>query len=155
MMYSENIWRSLCPPVFECHFLKVSWLGVANQESYTFTSNRLHGPEIWKSWNFPRYWRWWTAQAFKLTKFARWCDFNALRRAHVSSTWLVEWLHPKSHIVYRGNCSTKCGRLIRALSNFDHDFRDRKWCILKTFEDRLVGPCMNCLLYTSPSPRDA
>ena len=96
-----------------------------------------------KSWNFPKYWRWWGAKACKLMKFARWRDFNALRRAHVSFTWLVEWLHPKSNIVYRGDCSTKGGRTIHALSNFDHDFRDHKWCIFKIPSIRLVGPCMN------------
>ena len=123
-------------------FLKISRLDAAKQERYTLPSNLVHGPEISKSWNFPKYWRWWRVQASKITKFARWRDFNALRRAHVSFTWLVEWLHPKSNIVYRGDCSTKGGRTIRALSNFDHDFRDRKWRILKTFENRLVGPCM-------------
>ena len=35
MMYSEKFCKSLCPPVFEFYFLKVSRLGVANQESYT------------------------------------------------------------------------------------------------------------------------
>ena len=98
---------------------------------------------FWKSWFFPKYWRWWGVQTSKITKFVRWRDFKALRRAHVSFTWLVEWLHPKSNIVYRGNCSTKGGRLIYRFSIFGHGFRDRKWCILKTFENRLVGPCMN------------
>ena len=32
MMYSEKVLKSLCPPVFEFHFLKVSRLGVADQE---------------------------------------------------------------------------------------------------------------------------
>ena len=141
-MYSEHFCKSLCPPVFEFHFLKVSRLGVANQESYTWPSNRFHEPEIWKSWNFPKYWRWWTVQASKITKFVRWRDFNALRRAHVSFTWLVEWLHQKSNSVYRGNCSTKGGRLIHALSNFDHGFRDHKWWILKKFWNRSIGPCL-------------
>ena len=27
-------------------------------------------------------------------------------------------------------------------SNFDLNFRDRELCILKTFENRLVGPCL-------------
>ena len=142
-MYSENICKSFGRPVPEDWFLKVSRPGVAKQESYTSPSNLFHGPEIWKSWNFPKYWRWWRVQASKITKFVRWHDFNALRRAHVSCTWLVEWLHPKSNIVYKGNSSTKGGRLIHALSNFDLGFRDDKWCILKIFEDRLVGPCMN------------
>ena len=93
MMYSEDPFNSFGRPVHEFHFLKVSRLDVAKQKSYTWPSNRFHGPEIWKSWNFPKYWRWWTAQAFKITKFVRWRDFNALRRAHVSFTWLVEWLH--------------------------------------------------------------
>ena len=147
MMYSENIWKSLCPPVFEFHFLEVSRLDVANQESYTLPRNRFHGPEIWKSWIFPKYWRWWRVQASKITKFVRWRDFNALRRAHVSFTWLVEWLHPKSNIVYRGDCSTKGGRTIRALSNFDLHFRENKWCIPKTFADRCVRRCLNFMFW--------
>ena len=81
MMYSENICKSLCPPVFEFHFLKLSRLDVAKQNSYTFPSNPVHGPEIWKSWQFPKYWRWWGVQASKFMKFARCRDFNALRRA--------------------------------------------------------------------------
>ena len=109
---------------------------------YTSPSNRFHGPEILNSWNFPKYWRWWGVQASKFMKFARWRDFNALRRAHVSFTWLVEWLHPKSNSVYRGDCLTKGGRSIHALSNFDLNFRDHKWCILKKFWNRLVGPCL-------------
>ena len=32
--------------------------------------------------------------------------------------------------------------MIRAFSNFDRDFRDQMECILKTFVDRLVGPCL-------------
>ena len=129
--------------MFGFYFLKVLRLDVAKHKSYTGPSSRFHGPEIWKSWNFPKYWRWWGVQASKITKFARWRDFNALRRAHVSFTWLVEWLHPKSNIVYRGDCSTKGGRTIRALSKFDFDFRDHKWCILKTFENRCVRRWLN------------
>ena len=147
MMYSEKVLISLCPPVFGFYFLKVSRLDVAKQKSYTWTSNRFHGPEIWKSWNFPKYWRWWTAQASKITKFARWRDFNALRRAHVSFTWFVKWLHPTNNIVYRGNCSTKGGRLIRAVSNFDHHFRDHKWCILKKFWNRTFRRCLNFIFW--------
>ena len=143
MMYSENPFNSFGRPVHEFHFLKVSRLDVAKQESYTNPSNRFHGPEIWKSWNFPKDWRWWGVQASKITKFARWRDFNALRRAHVSFTWLVEWLHPKSNSVYRGDCSTKGSRSINALSNFNLHFRYHKWCILKIPSIRLVGPCMN------------
>ena len=146
-MYSENICKSLCPPVFEFHFPEVSRLDVAKQTSYTWPSNRFHGPEIWKSWNFLKYWRWWTAQASKIMKFARWRDFNALRRAHVSFTWLVEWLHRKSNIVYRGNCFTKGGRTIRTVSNFDLCFRDHKRCVLKTFEDRCVRRCLNFIFW--------
>ena len=86
-------------------------------------------------------------KASKFTKFARWRDFNALRRAHVSFTWLVEWLHPKSNIVYRGDCSTKGGRLILALSNFDNAFRDHTWCILKTFANRCVRRCLNFIFW--------
>ena len=98
---------------------------------------------FWKSCIFFKYWRWWAVQAFKITKFARWRDFNALRRSHVSSTWLVEWLHPKSNIVYRGDCSTKGGRTIRTVSNFDFHFRDHKLCILKMFWNRCVRRCLN------------
>ena len=104
--------------------------------------------EIWKSWNFPKYWRWWTGQASKITKFARWRDFNALRRAHVSFTWLVEWLHPKSNSVYMGDCLTNGGRTIHAFSNFDHDFRDHKWCILKKFWNHCVRRCLNFISWT-------
>ena len=129
--------------MFEFHFLKVSRLGVAKWKSYTWPSNRVHGPEIWKSWNFPKYWRWWRVHASKITKFARWRDFNALRRAHVSFTWVVEWLQPYSNSVCRGDCSTKGGRTIRAFSNFDHGFRDQKWCILKKFWDHCVRRCLN------------
>ena len=143
MMYSENIWKSLCPPVFGFSFPKVSRLDVAKQKSYTLPSNLVHGQEIWKSLIFPKYWRWWTAQASKITKFVRWRDFNALRRAHVSFTWFVKWLHPNSNIVYTGNCSTKGCRLIRSFLNFDFHFRDQTWCILKTFENRCVRRCLN------------
>ena len=139
-MFSETFLRSPCPPVFEFYFLKVSRLDVAKQKRYTLPSNRFHGPEISKSWNFPKYWRWWRVQAFKITKFVRWRDFNVFRRAYVPFTWLVDWLHPKSNIVYTGNCWTKGGRSIRALSNFDLDFRDNKWCILKKFWDHCVPP---------------
>ena len=97
-------------------------------------SNRSMRSNFWRSWNFPKYWRWWGVQASKFTKFARWRDFNALRRAHVSFTWLVEWLHPKSNIVYRGDCLTKGGRTIRALSNFDHYFRDRNDVFWKSLQ---------------------
>ena len=83
----------------------------------------------------------------KITKFVRWRDFNALRRAHVSFTWFVEWLHPKNNIVYRGNCSTKGGRTIHALSNFDRGVRDHKWCILKTFEGRCVRRCLDFIFW--------
>ena len=147
MMYSENFWRSLCPPVFEFHFLKVSRLGVANQESYTCTSTRVHELEIWKSWNLQTIDAGEGVQASKFTKFARWRDFNALRRAHVYFTWLVEWLHPKSNSVYKGNCSTTGGRLIRRFSNFDLDFRDHKWCILKHFWNRPVRRCLNFIFW--------
>ena len=133
--------------MFEFHFLKVSRLGVANQESYTWPSSRFRGPEISKSWNFPKYWRWWRVQASKITKFARWRDFNALRRAHVSFTWLVGWLHPKSNSVYRGDCSTKGGRTIRTFPNFDLNFRDQALCILKTFEDHCVRRCLNFIFW--------
>ena len=143
MMYSEKLLKSLCPPVFGFYFLKVSRLGVANQESYTVTSNRFHGPEIWKSWIFPKYWRWWGVQASKFMKFVRWRDFNALRRAHVSFQVTCRVVTPKSNIVYRGDCSTKCGRTIRAVSNFDLHFRDHKWCILKNFWNRRVRRCLN------------
>ena len=165
MMYSEKVLKSFGRPVHEFHFPKVSRLDVAKQESYTNPSNRFHGPEIWKSWNFPKYWRWWGVQASKFMKFARWRDFNALRRAHVSFTWLVEWLHPKSNIVYRGNCSTKGGRTIRTFSNFDLHFRDYKWCILKTFaivvsagvwisfsQSITAGRCETKKLYESEQP---
>ena len=54
MMYAEKVLKSLCPPVFEFHFLKVSRLGVAKQKSYTWTSTRLHGPEIWKIMKFSK-----------------------------------------------------------------------------------------------------
>ena len=165
MMYSEKVLRSLSPPVFEFYFLKVSRLGVAKQKSYTSPSNRFHEPEIWKSWIFPKYWRWWGVQASKFMKSARRRDFNALRRAHVSFTWLVEWLHPKSNIVYKGNCSTKGGRLIRRFSNFDLDFRDHEcvfWkclkivvsaCVWVSFsESILVGRCEAKTLYVSKQP---
>ena len=142
MMYSENIWRSFGRPLLQDYFLKVSRLDVAKQKSYTWPSNRFHEPEIWKSWKFPKYWRRWGVQASKFMKFARWRDFNALRRAHVSFQVTRRVVAPKSDIVYRGDCSTKGGRSIRRFSNFDLDFRDNKWCILKTFEDRLVGPCL-------------
>ena len=156
MMYSENFCKSFGRPVHEFHFPKVSRLDVAKQKSYTNPSNRFHGPEISKSWNFPKYWRWWRGHASKITKFARWRDFNALRRSHVSFTWLVEWLPPKNNIVYKGNCSTKGGRLIYRFSIFGHDFRDRKWCILKTFEDRLVGHCLQIIFrkYHVPALRN-
>ena len=62
----------------------------------------------------------------KFMKFARWRDFNALRRAHVSFQVTRRVVAPKSNIVYRGNCSTKGGRLINALSDFDLHFRDHK-----------------------------
>ena len=65
-----------------------------NNKVIRYHSNRFHDSEIWKSWNFPKYWRWWGVHAPKFMKFARWRDFNALRRAHVSFTWIVEWLHP-------------------------------------------------------------
>ena len=63
---------------------------------------------------------------------------------------------PKINIVYRGNCSTKDGRTIHALSNFDIGFRDHKRCILKTFEDRLVGPCLKIVFrkYHVPALRN-
>ena len=60
-----------------------------------------------------------------------------------SITWLVEWLHPKSISVYRGDCSTKGGRSIHALSNFGLGFRDHKWCILKKFWNRCIRRCLN------------
>ena len=142
MMYSENPLKPLCLPVFEFHFLKVSRLDVANQESYTGPSTRAHDVEFWKWWKFQKYRRWWGVQTSKITKFVRWRDFNALRRAHVSFTWLVEWLHPKSNSVY-SDCSTKGGRSIHALSKFDLNFRDHKWCILKNFWNRCVRRCLN------------
>ena len=145
MMYFENPFNWFGRPVHEFHFPKVSRLHVAKQESYTNPSSRFHGPEIWKSGYFPKYWRWWRVQACKFMKFARWRDFNALRRAHGSFTWLVEWLHPKSNIVYRGDCSTKGGRTIRTLSKFDHDYHGRTWCIWKILSIRLVGPCLNII----------
>ena len=64
--------------------------------------------------------------ASKITKFVRWCDFNALRRAHVSFQLIRRVVAPTGNIVYRVNWSTKCGRLIHALSEFDHHFRDHK-----------------------------
>ena len=76
-------------------------------------------------------------------KSARWRDFNALRRAHVSVQVTRRVVAPKSNITYNGNCSTKGGRTIHALSNFDHDFRDHKSCILKKIEGRCVRFCLN------------
>ena len=84
--------------------------------------------DFWKWWNFPKYWRWWRVQASKFTKFVRWRDFNALRRAHVSFTWLVEWLHPESYIVYRGDCSTNSTSTVCTFSIFELDFRYRNRC---------------------------
>ena len=89
-------------------------------------------------------------------KFARWRDFNALRRAHVSFQVTRRVVTPKSNIVYRGDCSTKGGRTIRTVSNFDLDFRDHKRCILKTFANRLVGPCLKIVFrkYHVPALRN-
>ena len=36
----------------------------------------------------------------------------------------------------------KGGRVISTFSKFDLHFHNRKGCILKTFENRLVGPCL-------------
>ena len=143
----KHFCKSLCPPVFEFRFLKVSRLDVAKWKNIRGQAAGSMDRTFGKSWTFPKYWRWWGVQASKFMKFVRWRDFNALRRAHVSFTWLVEWLHPKSNSVYRGNCSTKGGRLIRRFSNFDHDFRGRKWCIMKIPSIRLVGPCMNFIFW--------
>jgi len=54
MMHFEKLLKSSGPPVFEFHFLKVSRLGVAKQKSYTWTSTRFHGPEIWKIMKFSK-----------------------------------------------------------------------------------------------------
>ena len=62
----------------------------------------------------------------QITKFARWRDFNALRRAHVSFHVTRKVVAPEINIVYKGNCPTKGGRTIRTFSNFDNDFRDHK-----------------------------
>ena len=134
IVVSAGVWIS---------FPKVSRLDVAKQKSYTVPSIRFHEVDFLKILKFPKYWRWWRVEASKFMKFARWRDFNALRRAHVSFTWLVEWLHPKSNIVYRGNCSTKGGRLIHRFSNYDLHFRYHKWCILKSFANRCVRRCLN------------
>ena len=98
---------------------------------------------FWTSWLFQKYWRCWRVQASKFTKFVRWRDFNAFRRAHVSFQVTRRVVTPKSNIVYTGDCSTKCGRSIRAVSNFDHGFRDRTWCILTTFANRCGRRCLN------------
>ena len=67
-------------------------------------------------------------------KFARWRDFNALRRAYVSFQVTRRVVTPKSNIVYKGNCSTKGGRLIHRFSNFDLHFRDHKMMYSESFE---------------------
>ena len=65
-------------------------------------------------------------------------------------------MHPKSNIVYRGNCSTKGGRLIRTLSKFDHGFRDQNVMYLENFCNRLVGPCLKIVFgkYHVPALRN-
>ena len=73
-------------------------------------------------------------------KSARWRDFNALRRADVSFQVTRRVVAPKSNIVYEGNCSTKGGRLIHALSNFDHGFRDLKMMYSEKFCKSLRPP---------------
>ena len=89
-------------------------------------------------------------------KFGRWRDFNALRRARVSFQVTRRMVAPKSSIVYKGNCSPKGGRTIHTLSNFDLHFRDHTRCIQKTFEDRLVGPCLKIVFrkYHVPALRN-
>ena len=76
-------------------------------------------------------------------KFARWRDFNVLRRAHLSFQVTRRVVAPKSNIVYRGDCSANGGRTIRAVSNFDDGFCDHKYRILKTFANRCVRRCLN------------
>ena len=119
--------------MFGFHFLKVSRLGVANQESCTVPSIRFHEVDFLKIMKFSKILTLVRVQASKVTKSARWHDFNALRRAHVSFQVIRGVVAPKGNIVYKGNCSTKGGRTIHTLSNFDLHFRDHKCCVLKTF----------------------
>ena len=143
MMYSEKCSERCVRRCLDFIFWKYDGWTLRNKKVIRDQATWSMYRKFRKSWNFPKYRRWWTVQASKITKIVRWSDFNALRRAHVSFTWLVKWLHPKSNIVYKGNCSMTGGRTIRALSKFDHGFLDRKWCILKIPSIRLFGPCMN------------
>ena len=71
-----------------------SWLGplwiwapaVAKQESYWLPRNLFHDTEISKTRNFRKYWRIWAVWCSNVMNFARWRDFNALRRSLV---WLL------------------------------------------------------------------
>ena len=85
-MQLEILSKSSCPPVLEYHFLKVSRLDVAKQKKLYGATHTWSRARFSKMMKFSEKVTLTGAEASKIMKFARWRDFNALRRAHVHFT---------------------------------------------------------------------
>ena len=152
--------------------------GRCEAKKYTSPSNRFHGPEIWKSCFSKKYWRWWTVQASKITKFARpkGAGLKSPQRFNISFLLSVS-----SMCIYMFFCTCSpdsyCANhfgfgvilyVCVAVIVLQIDPCVFRWhvrfvmcivvsvlcmylCRLKV----LATHTLFCLLYTSPSPRDA